>query len=412
MSPRIAGASLAVAGLLTGIGAGFLVGRETAPRTPDRGSVPVNAAPRNAPAADAADADLVAALRREIGELRAREVRLKLAALGARRPRRPADATDGRPDTGPAVAGAGPTPARPDSPEALLEALRKAFGAQDGPAQAWLRALVEQGLRDGSLPAVTVAAWLAGETDPGLLDALTESLAAGAEPAPEMVSALLDAAERGAGDANRLAAMQVINAQGEISPDALARLSALAEKDSSPEVRMEAINALTRCFEDPSSAQRDAVAELLLRTARGDPLPRLRAEAVMALNAAGLAARESEALLDVLRSDRDEDVRATAAGVLPSLSGIPREARLSAMEQAYASESSPMVRRMLLSSIVQTGGPATEALLRRLRPVDNAFLQDIDDYLGILGSGVTDGAEIEMRKAGLGQDASLPGSDR
>lgn len=410
MSHRLAGAALAIAGLLVGLALGILVGRETAG---PRAAAPVEARPTTTasdPGTPASTAALLASLRRENEELRARLARGRSA--GAPAARTSSQAPDGAADSGSAVETAA-RPTLPGNPAELLEALRTALTTDDRPGQAYLRALLEQSLQDGRVPLLEAIRWATQESDPVLVQTLTECIYSGlGTSTPDVVAALVAGVEQGAADCNRIAAIRLLTCCSEWPEDAMPRLLTVAKRGASAELRQEVLGALGRFAQDEDPSRRRAVTDATLQMLREDPDPQVRTSALYSINYTTASAEESRALLQSLAGDQEESVRANVAGVIPYVEGLPVEQRLRALEDQYVRDSSRMVREALLIALVATGRDRAIAALERIRGADESLRADVEDTLTILRSGVTDPNEVQNRRATLHAETNtLPASD-
>jgi HEAT repeat protein len=120
----------------------------------------------------------------------------------------------------------------------------------------------------------------------------------------------------------------------------------------------------------------------------GDPDPEKRTEAVMALAAGEEPGKSLDLLIEILRQDKDNDVREAALHALESLDPIPLDPLLAVALQ----DKSPSIRVRALTLLGErgVGDPRVKAALQR------AATSDPDREVAELASSLLDG--IDMQK--------------
>ena len=199
------------------------------------------------------------------------------------------------------------------------------------------------------------------------LDALADAHAAAGGAPPLAMAALAalalhrDAAvdalleRRLAGDAmdplTRHAARWIGLARGAHGFETLS--AALSQAGSDPRRRQMLVTGL-------GQSRQAATAEVLLRVARSDSAPTVRAEAVRWFAVQG-SPGAAAALLDIIRRDQDEGVTRRAVASLGEVAeaGVPALIEL-------ARESSPVLRREAVGTLTRTSDPRARAFLENL----------------------------------------------
>lgn len=411
------------AGLLgvgVGIAVGYVVGKECRPAAPAPAPAVAPGDPRPGEAAPSAarpsEARLEglerenAALKAQVLTLRSQLARSHAAPGGVGR--RPA----GLPGAEPAPGLLSPDEARAlaASAPALLAELRKALEGKDQPRQAYLRSLLWQYL--GAEPtsrAHELLEFLRGEKSPEMLEVLGGCLLENdaVRALPEVRSAFLALAESGEDPVRRRMGLDFIS-RSDLRPGDLQELLVRrAQGEPDRDLRSMAYQILAAPASGLEDDARAKVHERILGLLKAEREPQVRAEALLALDLAHAAEPLAKAVLEVLRSDADENVRAAAAESISVTRGIPRPQLLADLEGAYGSDRSEVAQRSLLAALVRAGGAEAVSNLERMAHIAGPIQKDVAVYLEVMKSGVTDYEEIEERVAQRqGGGEALPGS--
>ncbi|MBI3270546.1 MAG: HEAT repeat domain-containing protein [Planctomycetes bacterium] len=404
------------AGLLgvgVGIMMGYVLGKERHAAVPEP-AAPTPPAAQTAPAAppDASQE----ALARENNALKA-----QLNALRAQLARGPKGtwAAGGGADAGahalqagmPGLLSAEQVKAMAKDAATLVGELRKALASGDSARAGYLRSILWQYVQaDPEAGSREVLALLKTETSPELLEMMAEVLMEndGSRTLPEVKAAFLQMAMGGEDPIRRRLGLDYLARTDIRAADVQDLLARRAQADPDRDLRAMAYQILTSPTSGLDDDAREKTRAKILGMLKTEKEPMVRVEALLAMDLAHAGEPLARTVLDYLRTDPEDGVRAAAAESLANVHSIPRGQMLEELERTYGSERSEVVQRSVLSSMLRVGGAEAAPALERLSRTPGPLSKEVDAYLNLLRSGITDFDELEARKAQvLGEPETL-----
>jgi hypothetical protein len=297
---------------------------------------------------------------------------------------------------------------------AIRTLLRNALRANDEAMAGYAQGLLTRSLVEDPNRAAELLAWMDRETDPGTLAALAAALGdSGVSGSPAAMAALLKMAQAGDLFDRRQAALGLL-ARLEV-PDAATQAAVLGIARNDPDPRMQVAAVVTAgAWMGRNPAQIDGLSRRLAQVAQASGHEVVRGNAIqaMALLDKPLPDEVLQSMGTWVRTDPSAQNRGLAAMALGGASAAQRGVALQHLEQAYAAERVPEVRRGLLIHVVRAGRSDAPRVLERIAAADAEARQDVADYLEILRSGETDPDRIWAAK--FARDAArgtIPGGE-
>lgn len=227
------------------------------------------------------------------------------------------------------------------------------------------------------------------ETDPEMLSMLAEVVFHNGDVLASKlpVQQLLKMAKSDPVEARRAAALRMLAAVANVTPEIIRAVSDIAQSDRSLDMRVSAIGTTSFWVNRHPELREQLFHELLqTRNASEDPTVRGLSIQTIALQDAPLKGETLNAMIDALRTEKVTDNKALAALGLSGAAGPDTRALIvGELAAAFERESDTTFKRQMMVDIVRAAGAESPEYLKKLKvDTDPLLAQDYLDYLEIL----------------------------